>query len=68
MPFWSLNRLTKSVCFIPVMIIYTSERLAQVYMEEIVQLYGLPISIISIKVLSPICIFGERYMVSWVSG
>ena len=40
-------RLTKSTHFVPVVTMYTSERLAQIYIQEIVKLYGVPISIIS---------------------
>ncbi|XP_070026547.1 uncharacterized protein [Nicotiana sylvestris] len=39
--------LTKSAHFIPVVTTYTSERLAQIYIREIVRLHGVPVSIIS---------------------
>ena len=42
-----VDRLTKSAHFIPVVTTYTSERLAQIYIQEIVRLHGVPISIIS---------------------
>ncbi|XP_070039433.1 uncharacterized protein [Nicotiana tomentosiformis] len=35
-----IDRLTKSAQFIPVVTMYTSERLAQIYIQEIVQLHG----------------------------
>ncbi|XP_070007201.1 uncharacterized protein [Nicotiana sylvestris] len=38
--------LTKSVHFIPVMTTYTSERLPQIYIREIVRLHGVPVSIV----------------------
>ncbi|XP_070040761.1 uncharacterized protein [Nicotiana tomentosiformis] len=41
-----VDRLTKSAHFIPMMTTYTSERLAQIYIQEIVRLHGIPISII----------------------
>ena len=42
-----VDRLTKSAHFIPIVTTYTSERLAQIYIQEIVRLHGVPISIIS---------------------
>ncbi|XP_060182527.1 uncharacterized protein LOC132612230 [Lycium barbarum] len=41
------NRLTKSTHFIPVQTTFTAERLARIYVREIVQLHGVPVSIIS---------------------
>ena len=43
----TVDRLTKSAHFIPVITTYSSEQLAQVYIREIVRLHGVPISIIS---------------------
>ncbi|XP_019229409.1 PREDICTED: uncharacterized protein LOC109210447 [Nicotiana attenuata] len=42
-----MDRLTKSAHFIPVVTIYSSEQLAQIYIRKIVRLHGVPISIIS---------------------
>ena len=42
-----LDRLTKSAHFVPVQTTYNSERLAKIYIREIVWLHGVPISIIS---------------------
>ncbi|XP_070042892.1 uncharacterized protein [Nicotiana tomentosiformis] len=42
-----VQRLTKSANFIPVMTSYTSDKLAKIYIIEIVLLYGMPVSIIS---------------------
>ena len=42
-----VDRLTKSAHFIPVMIDYSMDRQAELYMNEIVQLYGVPLSIVS---------------------
>jgi len=42
-----MDRLTKSAHFIPVCATYSSERLAEIYIQEIVPMHGLPISIIS---------------------
>ncbi|XP_070050556.1 uncharacterized protein [Nicotiana tomentosiformis] len=44
-----LVRLTKFSHFIPVVTMYSSERLAQIYIQDIVRLPGVPISIISDK-------------------
>lgn len=41
-----VDRLTKSAHFIPVVTTYTSERLAQICIQEIDWLHGVPISII----------------------
>ena len=40
-------RLTKSAHFIPVKVTYNAEKLAKLYISEIVQLHGVPLSIIS---------------------
>ena len=42
-----VDRLTKSAHFIPVQVKYTAEKLAELYISQIVQLHGVPISIIS---------------------
>jgi len=42
-----VDRLTKSAHFLPFRINYSMERLAQVYIREIVKLYGVPESIVS---------------------
>ena len=42
-----VDRLTKSVHFIPVKLTYTVEKLAKLYISEIVQLHRVPLSIIS---------------------
>ena len=40
-------RLTKSAHFIPVRINYSMDRLAELYVDEIVRLHGVPLSIVS---------------------
>ncbi|XP_070014738.1 uncharacterized protein [Nicotiana sylvestris] len=45
-----VDRLTKSVHFIPVAVSYSSERLAVIYIWEIIRLHGVPVSIISDQV------------------
>ena len=42
-----IDRLTKSGHFIPVMIDYSMDRLVKLYMDEIVRLHGVPLSIVS---------------------
>jgi len=42
-----VDRLTKSAHFIPVCTTYSLERLAEIYIREIVHLHGVPVSIIS---------------------
>ena len=42
-----VDRLTKSAHFLPVRADYTLERLARLYVDEIVRLHGVPVSIIS---------------------
>ena len=42
-----VDRLTKSVHFIPVRIDYSMDRLAELYVDEIVRLHGVPLSIVS---------------------
>ncbi|XP_070009484.1 uncharacterized protein, partial [Nicotiana sylvestris] len=42
-----VDRLTKSAHFVPVVATYSSERLAEIYIREIVRLHGVPLSIIS---------------------
>ncbi len=42
-----IDRLTKSAHFIPVKVTYYAEKLAKIYISEIVRLHGVPLSIIS---------------------
>ena len=44
-----VDRLTKSAHFLPVKTTYSVFKLAQVYVEQIVRLYGVPMSIVSDK-------------------
>ena len=43
----NVDRLTKSAHFIPVKVTYNAEKLAKLYILEIVRLHGVPLSIIS---------------------
>ena len=42
-----IDRLTKSAHFIPVIIDYSMDQLAELCVEEIVRLHGVPLSIVS---------------------
>ena len=42
-----VDRLTKFAHFIPVKVTYNAEKLAKIYISEIVRLHGVPLSIIS---------------------
>ena len=42
-----MDRLTKSAYFLPVRLNYSMDRLAELYVNEIVLLHGIPISIVS---------------------
>ena len=42
-----VDRLTKSAHFIPVKVTYNTEKLAKIYISEIIRLHGVPLSIIS---------------------
>ena len=47
-PIWVIvDRLTKSVHFISVKVTYNAEKLAKLYISEVVRLHGVPVSIIS---------------------
>ncbi len=42
-----VDRLTKSTHFLPVRMDYSLEKLAKLYIDEIVRLHGVPVSIVS---------------------
>ena len=42
-----VDRLTKSAHFIPLRVGWTMEKLAQLYIQEIVRLHGVPVTIVS---------------------
>ena len=41
-----IDRLTKSTHFIPIQLDYSMDRLAELYVNEIVRLHGIPLSIV----------------------
>ena len=49
-----VDRLTKSTHFLPMRTDYSLDKLAELYIKEIVRLHGIPISIISYR--DPRCI------------
>ena len=42
-----VDRLTKSARFVPIKVTYSVERLAEIYIANVVRLHGVPLSIIS---------------------
>ena len=42
-----IDRLTKSAHFLPVKVSYSLDKLAEVYIREVVRLHGVPFSIVS---------------------
>ena len=42
-----VDRLTKTAHFLPVNMKYSLEKLAKLYMDEVVRLHGVPVSIVS---------------------
>jgi len=62
-----VDRLTKSAYFIPVAVIYSLERLAEIYIREIVRLHGVPVSIIldrGTQFTAVQCVLGTRVELS----
>ena len=44
-----VDRLTKSAHFLPVRLDYSRDRLAELYVNKIVRLHGIPLSIVSYR-------------------
>ena len=42
-----VDRLTKSAHFLPIKITYSLNKLAELYIREIIRLHGMPVSIVS---------------------
>ena len=59
-----VDRLTKSAHFIPVKVTYNADRLAKIYVSEIVRLHGVPLSIISDRGTQFTSLFGEHCMLN----
>ena len=60
-----VDRLTKSVHFIPIKITYSLERLAELYVAKVVKLHGVPVSIVSDRDTDLPPIFGEVFRKRW---
>ena len=52
-----VDRLTKSAHFLPMRTDYSLDKLAELYIKEIVQLHGIPVSIVSDRDLRFFSIF-----------
>ena len=60
-----VNRLTKSAHFLVVRMTFTLEEFCRLYIREIIRLHGVPVSIISDRILSLQLIFGRVSSESW---
>jgi hypothetical protein len=63
-----VDRLTKSAHFLPIKITDSMEKLADLYVQEIVRLHGVPISIVSAVIHDLLRGFGRSYRVLWVQS
>ena len=63
-----IDRLTKSTHFIPVRIDYSMDRLAELYVDEIVRLHGVPLSIVSDQDPRFTSRFWKELQLPWVLG
>ena len=63
-----VDRLTKSAHFLPMKNSDSIEKLAELYVKEIVRLHGTPISIVSDRVHGLLLDFGPAYRELWVLG
>jgi hypothetical protein len=61
-----VDRLTKSAHFIPIRMNYSLDQLAQLYIEEIVRLHGIPVSIVSDKTHALLQVFRRVCTKLWV--
>jgi hypothetical protein len=61
-----VERLTKTAHFIPVHTAYSSERYAEIYVDLIVRLHGIPKLSCQIEALSLLLAFGHKFMNLWV--
>ena len=61
-----VDRLTKSAHFIPIRMNYSLDKLAEIYINEIVRLHGVPASIVSDRDLRSLQGFGIACRRPWV--
>lgn len=60
------DRLTKTTRFLPIKAIYILDKLAKLYIDEIVSLYGAPLSIVQIEILALHLNFGQVCKKPWI--
>ena len=63
-----IDRLAKSTHFIPIKIDYSMDRLVEIYVDEIVRLHGVPLSIVLDRDQDLRPDFGKNYSQPWVLG
>lgn len=65
-----VDRLTKTVHFLPIRMTWSLEKLAHLYVEQIVRLHGVPVSIVSDRDPSPDLPLdsGRSFRQPWVLG
>lgn len=61
-----VDQLTKFAYLLPLKVSFSAERLAHIYIQEIVQLYGVSVSIISDRGFVFTSYFGRLLRMSWV--
>lgn len=60
-----VDRLTKAAHFVSVNVKYSMEKLAELYIQEIVRLHRVPISVVSYRDSCLLQDFGEVYQRRW---
>ena len=63
-----VDRLTKSAHFIPVRTNYGGEKLAKLYVENIVKLHGVPSRIVSVSPLGSGNVYINPWAPNWISA
>ena len=63
-----VNRLTNSAHFVPVKVTYNAEKLAKLYISEVVRFMGFHYPSYQIEVHSLLLSFGKYCMLNWVLG
>lgn len=61
-----IDRFTKSAHFLPIRETSSLEKLAKLYVSEIVRLHGVPVSIVSDAILILLLDFGKLFSKRWV--
>ncbi len=60
-----VDRLTKSAHFLPIKVNSTLDKLAWLYIQEIVRLHGAPVSIVSDRDPNSLLVFGRACKQLW---